>query len=118
MLLFIALIVVAIAVYLNRHATDRHGDEANQARNCIRNNGVWQVYKEPGNNIHHWLCKDPVTGTIFDLIVEKINEMTYKEKTAFRPKDGKWDAVRYWLEGKRGGTWQNPPTGPIELIQP
>ena len=55
------------------------------------------------------------------MIVEKINETTYREKTAFMPKDGTWDKVFRWLiegEGKRGGTWQDPPTDTIELLQP
>ena len=123
---FIALLVMigvaTITVYLRSHATSAHGDEALQARNCIQNNGVWKVYQEPKprNNIYHWLCMDPQSRTIFDMIVEKLNEMTYQEKTAFKPKGGRWESIRKWLEmgENRGGSWVNPPQGPFNLIPP
>jgi hypothetical protein len=117
-LLGIAILVFAIIrVISSSHANLSHGPEAEQARNCIQQNGVWKAYREPRSNTFHWLCKDPATGTIFDLIVEKLNETQYREKTAFRPKDGTWDAVRTWLERKRG-TWVNPPTETIESLAP
>ena len=113
-------LVTAIQVFLRSHATETHGAQAEQARNCVEKNGVWKVYQEskPNDNIYHWLCKVPATGTVFDLIVEKINEQLYNEKTAFRPKGGKWETIFRWLEGKRGGKWHNPPSGQFELIKP
>jgi|SRR5688500_12996170 len=121
--LIVIAIIVAITVYLRSHATDTHGEDAVQARNCIQNNGVWKVYQQPKSrdgNIFHWLCMDPQTGTVFDMIVEKLNEMTYQEKTAFKPKGGKWESIRKWLEmgENRGGSWVNPPQGPFNLIPP
>ena len=117
------LLVVAILAYaiirvtISSHAYLAHGPEAEQTRNCIQQNGVWKAYHEPKSNTFHWLCKDPATGTIFDLIVEKLTETQYREKTALKPKGGTWNTVRAWLEGKRG-QWVSPPTEPIELITP
>jgi hypothetical protein len=119
-LLFLAILAVAATtIYLRWHAKDMHNSEADQARNCIRNNGVWKTYWE-GDDIYHLICKDPATGTFFDMVVQKIREGVYKEKTAFRPKDGRtWDLIRKWLEGKNGPqSWTNNPTGPFELIGP
>jgi hypothetical protein len=118
MLMTIVILVYAIIqVTSSSHAYISHGPEAEQTRNCIQQNGVWKAFRERKSNTFHWLCQDPVTGTIFDLIVEKITETLYREKTAFRPKDGTWNAVRTWLERKRG-TWVNPPVDKIELISP
>jgi len=117
---FLALIAV-ITVYLGRHAELSHPGEAERARNCIQQNGVWKVYQEPNSETYHWLCQDPTTKSVYDMIVEKTSEMVYREKTAFMPKGGNWNAIQRWLMeglGKRGGKWLNPPTGPIELIGP
>jgi hypothetical protein len=113
----VTLVYMTIQVNVSSHAYLAHGPEAEQTRNCIQQNGVWKAYREPRSNTFHWLCQDPVTGTILDMIVEKITETTYREKTAFRPKDGTWNAVRTWLERKRG-QWVNPPPETIELITP
>jgi len=116
--LFLA-IVVGITVYLGTHAYRSHLAEAEQTRNCVQQNGVWKVYMEPDGKTFHWFCQDPVAGTIFDLIVEKINENLYREKTAFKPKGGKWDAIQDWLyRDKRGGQFVNPPSETIQLIEP
>ena len=115
---FFWIIALSVTVYLGSHAYLMHQEHAEQARNCIQQNGVWKVYREPDGNTFHWLCRDPMTGTIFDLIVEKINETLYREKSALKPKGGKWDAVRDWLNGKRGGKWVNPPDEAIQLIEP
>ena len=125
-LLIILLMLIsyaAIQVILGSHAATAHPDTYAATRNCLNKNGVWKVYQEPKptDNTFHWLCQDPVTKTVYDMIVEKIDETTYREKTAFMPKDGIWGKVFRWLiegEGKRGGTWQNPPTGTIELLPP
>ena len=118
LLLALAILVYAIIqVTQGSHAYLAHGVEAEHTRNCIQKYGVWKAYQEPQSNTFHWLCQDPVTGTIFDLIVEKLTETQYREKTAFRPKDGTWNAVRAWLERKRG-QWIDPPTEVIELITP
>lgn len=113
----ILLVYAVIQVTLSSHGYLAHGPEAEQTRNCIHQNGVWKAYREPNSNTFHWLCKDPATGTIFDMIVEKLTETQYREKTAFRPKDGTWNVVRTWLERKRG-QWVSPPTETIELIAP
>src|SRR5215207_4938418 len=85
-LLAIAILLYAIIrVIHSSHAYLAHGPEAEQTRNCIQQNGVWKAYREPKSNTFHWLCKDPLTGTIFDLIVEKLTGSTYREKSAFRP---------------------------------
>lgn len=111
--------VLSITVYLGSHAYLQHREHAEQARNCVQQNGVWKAYREPDGNTFHWFCRDPMTGTIFDLIVEKINEALYREKTAFKPKGGKWDAIQDWLfRSKRGGKFVDPPVEPIQLIEP
>jgi hypothetical protein len=111
--------VLSITVYLGSHAYLQHREHAEQARNCVQQNGVWKAYREPDGNTFHWLCRDPMTGTIFDLIVEKINETLYREKTALKPKGGNWDAIQDWLfRSKRGGKFVDPPVEPIQLIEP
>ena len=115
---FFFIIALSIIVYLGSHAYLQHREHAEQARNCIQQNGVWKAYRESDGSTFHWLCRDLMTGTIFDLIVEKINETLYREKSAFKPKGGKWDAVRDWLNGKRGGKFVDPPTETIQLIEP
>jgi hypothetical protein len=111
------LLYVTIQVIQSSHAYLAHGPDAEQTRNCIQQNGVWKAFREPNSDTFHWLCQDPVSGTIFDLIVEKLTESTYREKTAFRPKDGSWNAVRTWLERKHAQS-VNLPTEAIELISP
>ena len=93
-ILFLLMIIgyAAIQVMLGTHAMEKHSDTATLTRDCIQQNGVWK-YQEPKSTTFHWLCKDPSTGTIFDMIVEKVNETLYREKTSFLRKDGKWDQV-------------------------
>ena len=120
-ILFLLMIIgyAAIQVMLGTHAMEKHSDTATLTRDCIQQNGVWKAYQEPKSTTFHWLCKDPSTGTIFDMIVEKVSETLYREKTSFLRKDGKWDQVFNWLtKGKPGGKWVNPPTEPIQLIAP
>ena len=119
LLLLIIAGYAAIQVMLGTHAIEKHSDTATLTRDCIRQNGVWKAYQEPKSSTFHWLCKDPSTGTIFDMIVEKLSETLYREKTSFLRKDGKWDQVFNWLtKGKPGGKWVNPPAEPIQLIAP
>ncbi len=116
--LFLA-IALSITVYLGTHAYLQHREEAEQARNCVQQNGAWKSYREPDGKTFHWFCQDPITGTIFDLIVEKINETVYREKSAFSPKNGKWDTIQDWLfQTKRGGKFVDPPAEAIQLIEP
>lgn len=116
--LFLA-IALSVTVYLGTHAYLQHREEAEQTRNCVQQNGVWKSYREPDGKTFHWFCQDPVTGTIFDLIVEKINETLYREKTAFSPQDGKWDTIQDWLfRTKRGGKFVNPLEEAIQLVEP
>jgi hypothetical protein len=120
-LALLALIAYAsINVILGKHAMESHPDTAPLTRECIQRNGVWKAYQEPKpyQNTFHWLCQDPVTKTIYDMIVEKIDEFTYREKTAFVRKDGKWTQVDNWLPGKQGGSYVSPPQGPFNLIPP
>ncbi len=113
------ILMLSITVYLGSHAYLQHMEHAEQARNCVQQNGVWKAYQEPDGETFHWLCRDPMTGTIFDLIVEKINEALYREKTAFKPKGGKWDAIQKWLyRSHRGGKFITPPNEFIQLIEP
>lgn len=119
LLLLMITAYAAIQVLLAPHAMEQHPDTAALTRDCVQKNGVWKAYQEPRSTTFHWLCKDPSTGTIFDMIVEKISETLYREKTSFMRKDGKWDQVFNWLtKGKPGGKWVNPPTEPIQLITP
>lgn len=69
---------------------------------AIQRNGVWKAYAEKDGKTFHWLCLDPETRTIFDLIVEKIDEITYREKTALVRTDGRWTQVDNWLRPKGG----------------
>lgn len=116
---FFLIIALGITVYLGSHAYLQHLEHAEQARNCVQQNGVWKAYLEPDGKTFHWFCREPMTGTIFDLIVEKINETLYREKTAFKPKGGKWDAIQDWLfRSKRGGKFVDPPKEAIQLIEP
>lgn len=112
--------VATINIFLGKHAMEQHADTAPLTRACIQKNGVWKAFQEgkPNENTFHWLCQDLVTKTIYDMIVEKIDELTYREKTSFMRKDGKWTQVDNWLRSKRGGGYVNPPQGPFNLIPP
>jgi hypothetical protein len=111
--------VLSITVYLGSHAYLQHREHAEQARNCVQQNGVWKAYREPDGQTFHWFCRDSMTGTIFDLIVEKINETLYREKTALKPKGGKWDAIQDGLyRDKRGGRFVDPPAEAMQLVEP
>src|SRR5687767_125179 len=81
--------VATINIFLGNHAMEQHPDTAPLTRACIQKNGVWKAFQEgkPNENTFHWLCQDPVTKTIYDMIVEKIDEFTYREKTSFMRKD-------------------------------
>ena len=119
LVLFAFIGYAAINVIIGNHAMESHPDTAPITRDCIQRNGVWKAYqeKEPNDNTFHWLCQDPVTKTIYDMIVEKIDEFTYREKTAFIRKDGKWTQVDNWLRPKVG-QYIEPPQGPFNLIPP
>jgi hypothetical protein len=111
------LVIAATKILATSHATTIHGAEAEQARNCLEQHGVWKAYQEPDGTLH-LLCKYPwAATTIFDVIVEKIREGLYQEKSAYSPKDGSWSAINRWLSGK-GATPVRPPSGPFEIISP
>jgi hypothetical protein len=119
LVLMIIVLLATINVLLGDHAMKQHPDTAPLTRECLKKNGVWKAYQEPKSSTFHWLCKDPQTGTIFDMIVEKVDELTYREKSAFMPKDGSWNQIFNWLtKNKFGGKWVNPPQGSINLIGP
>ena len=45
--------VLSITVYLGSHAYLQHREHAEQARNCVQQNGVWKAYREPDDNTFH-----------------------------------------------------------------
>jgi hypothetical protein len=119
MLIALAIIgVAAINILLGNHAMESYPDTAPQTREYIQRNGVWKSYMEADKKTFHWLCVDPVSKTIYDMIVEKIDQFTYREKTSFVRRDGTWTKVDNWLRSKRGGQYVNPPQGQFNLIQP
>lgn len=110
-----ALMVMAAAKILTTsHATTVHGADAEQSRNCIEKYGVWKAYQEPNGTLH-LLCKYPWESTVYDLIVTKIREGLYQEKSAYRPKEGIWSDIQRWLEGKKAAPVR-PPSGPFEIV--
>ena len=96
-------------LYPNKHAVDKHKDDAWATTNCYNNNGAIQMWMiDPFE--FHLLCRE-ANGTIRDLILgrESANSNTYFLKNAFTPKDGTLSRVLYWLKGK-GGTQITPPS--------
>ena len=110
------MVLAATKILAGRHATDIHGAEAEQARNCLQQHGPWKTYMEP-DGTYHFLCKYPWANTVYDVIVSKVQEGLFQEKSAYMPKDGVWSAIERWLKGK-GAAPARPPSGPFEIIGP
>jgi len=110
------LIMAATQILAGRHATDVHGTEAEQARNCVEQHGIWKAYQEPDGTLH-LLCKYPWDATIYDVIVSNIRDGLFQEKSAYSPKDGVWSTIQRWLEGKNA-TPVRPPSGPFQIVGP
>jgi hypothetical protein len=114
--LVVLTVLVATKILAGRHATDIHGAEAEQARNCLEQHGVWKAYQEPDGTLH-LLCKYPWATSVYDVIVAKVQEELFQEKSAYMPKDGVWSAIERWLKGK-GASPVRSPSGPFEIIGP
>ena len=50
-------IALSITVYLGTHAYLQHREEAEQARNCVQQNGVWKAYREPDGTRVPMFCR-------------------------------------------------------------
>ena len=113
-LLILAALASTRVVMGGKHG-DLHFAEADQARNCLKNYGAWKIYKEPGGAVFHFLCKYPGDETIYDVIVRKVSEGLFEEKTAFSPKGGNWQAIQKWLANKNA-SFATDLKGPFEFV--
>ena len=72
--------VAGIYIHVTGHAFTNHGNvDVNEAFNCMRKNGTSAVMSEKDSRNLHWLCVDPVTLTLYDIIT------TYLTKTIDHP---------------------------------
>lgn len=108
--------MAATKILASPHAYLVHQADAEQSRNCLEKHGAWKAYREPNGTLH-LLCKYPWAATVYDVIVVKIQEGLFQEKSAYSPKKGIWCAVEHWLKGK-SATPVRPPSGPFEIIGP
>jgi hypothetical protein len=60
-------------LYPNKHALERHGDDATRTTNCYNNNGTFKIYRLRKSNEFHMLCRD-VDGSIRDIMLERESE--------------------------------------------
>jgi len=107
--LFLAAVLAVAMFAMVDHGWIMLGDDALQARNCLKNYGVWKTYQEPTGAVH-LLCQYPGQNKIYDVIQKWINGK-WQEATAMSPKDGVWSAVQTWLLAKGGKFLMYPPNG-------
>lgn len=68
-----------IYIHVNGHAFEQHGTQVNEAFNCIKKNGTKVVLSEKISRNLHWICIDPFTLTVYDIIT------SYLTKTVDHP---------------------------------
>jgi hypothetical protein len=78
--------ILSITADLGSHAYLQHREHAKQARNCVQHNGVWKGFLEMDGERFQWFCRDPMTVTILDRIVEK-------ETNSVRGKDHPYSSI-------------------------
>jgi hypothetical protein len=108
-LIFFAVLMAIVMYTAYDHGWTMHGDDALQARNCLKNYGPWKTFQEPNGSIH-LLCKYPGKDKVFD-VIKKLENGEWREATAMSPKDGLWKAIQNWLIGKGGHFLDMPPNG-------
>lgn len=100
LVLLAVLVGLAGRVLLTSHATERHGSEAVQIRQCIQRNGPMETWARKDNpNVQYWLCGLP-DGRWCHMIVESFPSrnqgVDWRERTSFCAKQGRYQqAIRY-----------------------
>lgn len=83
-LIFVLAVFMLFMEYLNApivinvgsaHAWLRHGAEATDALNCLKNNGTYVVLSESSRRLH-FICVDFNTGAFYDVIVSRLYRIT------------------------------------------
>ena len=88
-------------IYPNKHAVERHGDDAWRTTDCYNRNGYFHVVKTKFDNIH-FLCQDD-DGSVRDMILkQRGNSNVFDFDNAFTPKDGTLKAVLDYVNRKIG----------------
>jgi len=98
-------LVIMLFAYKPHNADLKHGWEAQAARDCVKKNGTFQVWRER-NGSFHLLCMDG--GHIFDWV----RTPDGYEKTAFRPDPdflgNTINNISRWLRAKGATLFKGP----------
>ncbi len=83
--------VSEIYIHMNGHAFENHtAEEVNGGFNCLQKNGSKVVMSEKLSRRLHWICIDPITLTLYDVIT------TFLTKTIEHPQ-GEADLVTAYI---------------------
>ncbi len=86
-----------IYIHVNGHAFENHtGEDVNGAFKCLQKNGSKVVMSEKSSRNLHWICIDPVTLTLYDVIT------TFLTKTIDHPA-GEADLVTAYIPKVKSG---------------
>ena len=103
---FLFLLAISILLYTTIHATVKHGIEAQKAIDCANQKGIFATYREPNGRLHR-LCRD-LSGQVFDIVTEIMNGVE-EYISSFKPKNGEWDNIQFWLKQKNAANWKAAP---------
>lgn len=84
-------------VQITGHALYRHSTEGLAAELCNQTYGVKQVRYDKHRDNFLLLCETP-EGDVFVQVIERISEMFYKQKTAFRYTNQQTGKIMNWNE--------------------
>lgn len=93
---------VSITIMTHPHGTYAHGNEGEQARNCLSQHGSSLVYMEPDKITFHFLCQSDA-GEWFDVVARKIQDDLFDEMSAYQPKEGIFSKILKWLASAKKG---------------
>jgi hypothetical protein len=89
-------------LYPNKHAIERHGQDAWDSVDCYNRNGAFYIMSNPDGRFN-LLCRDD-DGSVRDVILQRRgNSNVFDFVNAYTPKDGNFARIQYWLEN----TWNS-----------
>lgn len=97
------------------HAWTTHGADADQAENCMKQNGFQKVYRALNDKnwmTYHFLCSDS-SGSWFDYIIRDNGDTM----TFFGPKGGVLDDIVKWIFRKPAAKMVDVKAVPDTVIQ-
>ena len=80
------------------HGDYAHGDEGEQARNCLEQHGTGILFREHNGNTFHFLCQNDM-GEWFDVVAARKDDAHFVEKSAYAPDEQTINEIEKWLRG-------------------